>query len=356
MSVQTIGGVSGNSALILVGSVYNGLDVALNNPATKPAWHGTVSPICMYQDVAGQLANHPGAMGKTIPKTAVFTFSPPTAVMELMAGGQGRTLNPLVKESLTVNVSRYGCGYYIERSDFYADVVGMLRRVPEKLARPVTKLGDVLLAQVLRTGKTTLDFTATNFFAASKPVSPAGTTTATAGNLNTARGLNAANLLSSINQMRALKNEDGLSLNIKPDTLTVPSELVSAALIASTIEYPVYSLGDSPFTPGQGSGSAMGQNIVAVSKWIKQVCELPELTIGNATVDTKTWYLQECCNPEHGGAPGLVLAEDPSVDFFVQMDLSDASVWFDDRYAWAVQKYSGAGPGLWVFIQRNEAP
>ena len=98
--------------------------------------------------------------------------------MDLLAGQTGRTLHPLVRESLTVQVQRYGTGYYVDRSDFFADVYGIIRKVPEKLARPRQKLGDVLLAAVLRTGKVTVDWTGTNFFAASKPVAPSGTSTA----------------------------------------------------------------------------------------------------------------------------------------------------------------------------------
>ena len=63
MSVQTIGGVTGNSALLFVASIYTGLDVALNNPAAKPCWHGLAGPICTYQNVAQQLASMPGMMG-----------------------------------------------------------------------------------------------------------------------------------------------------------------------------------------------------------------------------------------------------------------------------------------------------
>ena len=53
--------------------------------------------------------------------------------------------------------------------------------------------------------------------------------------------------------------------------------------------------------------------------------------------------------------PGLILAEDPSVEFFVQMDLGSQEVWTNDRYAWAIQKWIGAGPGLGQFIFRADA-
>ena len=356
MSVQTIGGVTGNAALIFVATIYTGLDAALNNPAAKPAWHGIAGPIVTYQNVAQQLASMPGAMGKVIPKTAIFPFSPPTAVMDLLAGQTGRTLHPLVRESLTVQVQRYGTGYYVDRSDFFADVYGIIRKVPEKLARPATKLGDVLLAAVLRTGKVTVDWTNTNFFAASKPVAPSGTSTAVYPNLYTGTPLLPAGVQKVWSGMRALKNEDGLSLNIRPDTLIIPAELEAQAIQATQIEYPVYSQTANPFNAGQAAATAaMGQNWIATTKAIKQIVVLPELTQGGQVIDTTSWYMAECLNPEHGGAPGLVFAEDPAVDFFVQMDLNDTEVYNNDRFAWAIQKWAGAGPGLGQFIARADA-
>ena len=365
MSVNTVGNLT-NSQVIWTASIYAGLDVALNNPVAKPCWHGKAGPIATYQDVAKQLigggmdGGAGGAlMGKVRPKTAVFPFSPPTAVMELLTNG--RTLAPLVRENLTVAINRYGAGYYCSRTDFDADVWGTIRRVPEKLARPVTKLGDVLLAAVLRTGKVTLDFTGTNFFATNKPVSPAGATTATYSNLNTGNALTAAGVQKAYSTMVALNNEDGLSLNLAPDTLIIPSALYPQAMQAANVKFPVYSQTANPFPvgaagyPGQAAGTAaMGENWIATSELIKQIVKLPELTQGNASIDATTWYLEEALNPEHGGAPALVLAEDPAVDVFILMGLTDISVWVDDDFSWAVQKYAGAGPGLAQWISRNE--
>lgn len=357
MSVGTYGQVTGNSALILTATVYTGLDKALNNPAQKPAWMGAgAGPIATYQNVAEQIQATPGMMGKVVPKTAIFAFSPPTAAMAAMASGGGRTLHPLVKESLKVEVGRYGCGYFVERQDFFADVQGIIRRVPEKLARPAVKIGDVLLAAVLRNGKTVQDYTSTNFFATGKPVSIAGATTAVFANLYTSTALTATGVQRVWSGMRGLKNEDGLSLNIRPDTVICPPELEAAAIQATQIEYNVYSQTANPFNAGQAAATAaMGQNWIATTKSIKQIVVLPELTQGGQSIDLTTWYLAECGNPEHGQAPGLVLAEDPAVDFFVQMDNSSQEVWSNDRFAWAIQKWVGAGPGLPQFIARCEA-
>ena len=356
MSVQTLGAVTGSSALILVATVYTGLDHALNNPASKPAWKGAaVGPICTHQNVAQQVAGLAGTMGKVVPKTAVFSFSPPTAAMELIAGAGGRTLHPLNKQSLKVEIGRYGTGYYVERQDFLADVHGIIRRVPEKLARPATKIGDVLLAAVLRTGKATPDHTGTNFFATGKPVALTGSTTLTYDNLITGCAMTPANGQRVWSSMRALKNEDSLSLNIRPDTVICPAELEAQAIQSFQIEYPVYSAPSNPFFSQPATTAAMGQNWLATTKAIKQIVVLPELTIGGASIDTTSWYMAECGNPDHGMAPGLILAEDPSVEFFVQMDLGSQEVWTNDRYAWAIQKWIGAGPGLGQFIFRADA-
>lgn len=356
MSVSTIGQVTGSSALILVATVYTNLDHALNNPAAKPSWMGSVGPIVCYQNIADQIAQMQGQMGKAIPKSIVFGFSPPTAAMELIAVGSGRTLHPLVRETIKVNIGHYGAGYFVDRQDFFSDMYGILRRVPEKLARPATKLGDVLVAAVLRTGKATLDFTGTNFFASGKPVSPAGATSATYSNLYTSCPLTAANVQRVWSGMRELKNEDSLSLNIRPDTLIVPADLEPQAIQATQIEYPVYSQTANPFNSGQAAATAaMGQNWIATTKAIKQIVVLPELTQGGAAIDQTSWYLAECMNPDHGPSPGLLYAEDPVVEFFAEMGLDSHEVWFNNRFAWAVGKWAGAAPGLGQFIARADA-
>lgn len=357
MSTQRVGAVTGSAALIYIATVHVGLDHALNNPMAKGAWMGgAAGPIAMYQNVSDQIANLPGVMGKTIPGEVVFPFSPPTATMELIAPGGGRALHPLVQESLKVTINRYGCGYYVERQDFFKDVYGILRRVPQKLARPVIKIADQLLAAVLRTGKVTLDHTNTNFFATGKPVSLAGATTDVYNNLYTGAPCTAASVQRLWTGMRSIKNQDRLSLDIRPDTLIVPPDQEFNANQATQIEYQVYSQTGNPFNTGQPANTAsMGQNWIATSKAIKQIVVLPELTIGGAAIDTTSWYMSECGNANHGQSPGLCLAEDPMVEFFTQMGMQDSEVWNNDRFAWAIQKWIGAGPGLGQFIARADA-
>ena len=69
------------------------------------------------------------------------------------------------------------------KKDFLNDVYGTLAAVPRKLARGARKLGDILVARLLRNGKVTKDYTKTNFFATGKPLSPSGARSGTFNNL-----------------------------------------------------------------------------------------------------------------------------------------------------------------------------
>ena len=350
--------LTGSNALIFKAQVYLALDQALNNLSTAACWRGTVAPICLYQPVQFQQTGVPGLMGRTVVDTAVFAWSPPTAQMELMTPGpSGQTLQPLVRENLTVKVNKYGVGYYVGRDIFFADVWGTLRSWVTKLSRPIAKLGDALLASLMRNGKVTADWTGTNFFATNKPQAPSGSlSNATVySNLYTSCPLTPAGVLRMYNGMRAIKGEDNYSLNIKLDTLVVPAEQESAAMQACSVEYPVYSQTANPWNVGQAaSTAAMGQNIVAIQRWIKQIQVLPELTIGGASIDTTSWYGLECANPERGGAPGLLLCDDAAVDMFFQLGNDSVSVWQSDTLAVAARKFSGAGYGLGQFAARAD--
>jgi hypothetical protein len=362
--VTNVGALTGNNALIFKAQVYLALDQALNNLSTAACWRGTVAPICLYQPVQFQQTGVPGLMGRTVVDTAVFAWSPPTAQMELMTPGpSGQTLQPLVRENLTVKVNKYGVGYYVPRDVFFADVWGTLRSWVTKLSRPIAKLGDALLASILRSGKVTADWTGTNFFATNKPQAPSGSLSNTTvySNLYTSCPLTPAGIIRMYNGMRAIKGEDNYSLNVKPDTLIVPAEQEAAAMQACGTEYPVYSQTANPWNigaagnPGQAAATAaMGQNIVYLQRWVRQIQVLPELTIGGASIDQTSWYFAECANSERGGAPGLLLCDDAAVDMFFQLGVTDYTVWNSDTLAVAARKFSGAGPGLGAFISRAD--
>lgn len=354
MSTQNIGAVT--SEQIFVASLRTSLAQALLNPP-KAAWQGSVAPICMYENASDQLAGGSSGSGvdKLISKEVIFSFSPPTASMELMA--TGRAMSPLVRESIKVVTNRWTSGYYADRRDFYADMHRIIRDVPQKLVRPAVKLNDKLLAAVLRNGKTTADqlVPTKNFFDTGKPLSPAGATTDTYANLYTSASLTAANIQRVVTTMMGLKGEDRINLQIKPDTLIIPAELYGAAQQAAGTEYPVYSSPSNPFNAQPANTAAMGQNWIATSKMIQQIVVLPELTDGNASIDLTTWYVSECNNPGRGGAPGLVLAEDPALELGYALSPNDYDVATNDRYSWWVQKYAGAAGGLSVFIARCES-
>ena len=254
-----------------------------------------------------------------------------------------------------MKVKEYHLGYKIGKKDFLNDIYGTVEAVPKKLARGARKLGDTLIAKLLRNGKTTRDYTGTNFFAAGKPSSPSGARTGTFRNLFTGLALTSINLGSVVAEMMSYVNEDGYSLNVIPDTLIIPPNLVPEATIATKLVTNVFSDGNP--APGQAAGTAaQGANWIAVAGLIKKIIILPELLIGGAALDRKTWYVAETANPARGGAMRLLYAESNHVEYIQAMDPSSYTVMSLNEFAWAVRRFAGAGVGLPQLISRCESP
>lgn len=99
-----------------------------------------------------------------------------------------------------------------------------------------------------------------------------------------------------VNVIRSLRGR-----GVCPDTLIVPAEQEAEAMNACLTEYPVYSQTDS-----SGVGQVfVGQNVVVIQRYIKQVVVLQELTEDGGINSKNTYYVAECM--EKVGAPGLLL-------------------------------------------------
>lgn len=296
-------------------------------------------------------------MSKKIPSEIVFPFSPPTAQAEDLTQ-QDRPFHPLVRNNAKVPIAPYGTGYWISRRDFYQDIYYTLSQVPKKIARAMMKATDVQLARLLRNGKTTLDYTNTNAFSASKPISVNGAIPGIYSNLYTSRSLTSINLGYVVSQMMSRLNEDGLSLGLMPDTLIVPPTLYQEAQIATNMKSIVFSgaAGAGNLAPGQANNTAaVGDNWISFSGLIKQVVVMPELLQGNQSIDMTTWYVAEALNETHGGAVGLLLAADPGFEFLTNLSPSDPEVFYKNRFAWGGERYLGTAYGVTSYLSRCEA-
>lgn len=354
MGIQTIGQVTPQELLVFTATIHAGLDQALNDNAGDIHYPN----ICFVKNAVETYNGGDGTVqwAQRIPDELIFNFSPPTGQMEELEGNN-KTFHPLVRGAIRVKVKQYHLGYKISKKDFLNDVYGTLAAVPRKLARGARKLGDILVARLLRNGKVTKDYTKTNFFATGKPLSPSGARSGNFNNLFTGAGaaLTSINLGRIIAEMMSLTNEDGLSLNVMPDTLIVPPTLYPEAVIAVKMITNVFSDGNP--APGQVAGTAAhGANWVAMEGMIKRVVKMNELLIGGAAIDRRTWYVAETMNPDRGGAWGILYAETPNVDFMQSMALNDYSVAFLNEFTWGVERWAGVAPGLPHLIARCEQP
>ena len=352
MSIYNAGQLTAQELNIYNSAVMAGLENAVT------AVTDVVAPkIALSRPVTIEGSGGVSDVTRKVPKTMVFPFSPPTAQAENLEG-QDRPFHPLVRNTVTVPINRYGTGYFIQRQDFFKDLYGTLGNVPKKLARAALKLADVELARLLRNGKTTLDYTQTFAFSTTKPISPSGAISGTYSNLYTASALTATNLGNVVADMMGRVNEDGLSLGLMPDTLIVPPTLYPAAQQAVNMKSNVYSgtAGVGNLWPGQANvTAAAGDNWLAYTGMIKQVIVMPELLQGGQSIDRTTWYVAESMNESHGGPVGLLLAADPGFEFLTNLSPSDPEVFYKDRFAWAIQRYLGVGFGVTSFLSRCES-
>ena len=342
-------GISAELAKVLDTGVVEGLQAAISAVTNIQA-----PKISLQRPIA---VEGEGIMARKFPKRMLFPFAPPTAQPDDLSS-TGRSFNPLVRNATEVQIKPYGVGYNVDRTDFFNDIYGTLANVPRNIARPMMKLPDILLAALLRNGKTITDYTGTFAFSAAKPKSVNGAISGTYSNLYTGRQLTAQNLSFVISEMMARVNEDGLNLGLMPDTLIVPPNLYGAAIQAVEMRNNVYSgtAGAGNLWPGQAnSTAAVGDNWIAHTGFIKQIISLPELTQGGASIDTTSWYVAECMNADHGGAVGLLCALEEGFEFLSNLSPDSPEVFYNNRFAWAGQRYAGVGFGLTQYLSRCES-
>lgn len=283
----------------------------------------------------------------TVPTKVSFGFSPPNGKASKL-DATGRQARPLTQHSIEVFSDVYTDTLYEERKVFQADVLGILKKVPRDLRRTESKNPDVLLASLLRNGKTATDYRGESFFATGKKCSPEGNVADTFANLFTGSALTEPNVAANIQAMMSIKGPDGLYLGVKPDTLIVPFSLWHDATVATQLKQIVFSS-----APGQAANTAaVGDNAMAVIlKWIKQIIVFPELQDGQS-INNTTWYLADCLND---GPQGLCYALFEPAEYVSLMDPRDPNVFMQDKYFWGYRKAEGVNYGLPQYIARCEA-
>ena len=108
----------------------------------------------------------PGMPADAVPAKVTFGFSPPNGKGHKLI--TGRNVRQMTAHNLSVDLDVYVDTLGISRKDWQQDVKGLLRKVPRDLRRTADKNPDVLLAALLRNGKTGTDYRGEAFFATSK--------------------------------------------------------------------------------------------------------------------------------------------------------------------------------------------
>ncbi len=295
-----------------------------------------------------------GLPAGTIPKQFVFTFRPPQSKAQRLPA-EGRTARPLSQHAIVLESDEPIVDTVkVKRTEFEADIMGVLRTVPRDLRRTAAKFIDNFLADLLRNGKTARDYRNEYFFAAGKVCSPEGMTTDTYDNLNVNNPLTETNLANAVQQGAAIRASDGLMANVVLNELLIPISLTHDAAIATLMKAIVFASGGSNAAPGQGvgtTGSAMADNpMTTILKYVRRYIVLDVLQDGQA-INNTTWYLQDAVD----GPTALLYGRFAPPEYVSLMDPRDTNVFFKDEYYWGWRMRENGTYGRPERIQRNEA-
>ncbi len=315
-------------------------------------------PQAIFGDQIAQIRT-PADMGLpagTIPKQYVFSFRPPQSKAQRLPA-EGRTPRPLSQHAIILEAGDPIVDTVkVKRTEFEADVLGVLRNVPRDLRRTAAKFIDNFLADMLRNGKTALDYRNIGeyFFATGKKCSPEGMGTDTYSNLNTSNPLTEVNLANSVQQGASIRASDGLMANVQLNELLIPISLTHDAAVATLMKAIVFAAGGANAAPGQQGGavgSAMADNPMAtILKYVRRTIVCDVLQDGQPINDS-TWYLQDAVD----GPTGLVYGRFAAPEYVSLMDPRDANVFFKDEYYWGYRMRENGQYGRPERLQRNEA-
>lgn len=292
----------------------------------------------------------PGMPADAVPAQVSFGFSPPNGKGHQYTG-TGRVVRPMTAHNINVSLNIYMDALGVSRKDWTQDIKGLLRKVPRDLRRTADKNPDVLLAALLRNGKTGTDYRGEAFFATSKVCSPEGAISDTFDNLFTSKPLTEVNLAAVCQAMRSYKGPDGLVLGVRPDTLIIPPTLEHDAAVATMLKSIVFSTSGNA-APGQAaSTAAQGDSPMAtVLKYIKNIVIVPELQDGQS-INNTSWYVADCSE----GPQGLLYVLGQEAEYQTIMDPNSETVFNNDEYRFGWRKVEGVAYGLPQYMARCDA-
>lgn len=218
----------------------------------------------------------------------------------------------------------------VKRNDIEDDNIGQYNNMAQQVGWSAAQLPDELVAELINKGHENICYDGKPFFDGSHPVEVNGKTKNMSNVLNVALSAETAAAAKASygigrTKMRALTDEAGRNLKVRPNMLIVGPDLEDTArtlLTANKLEN-----GD--------------QNIY---KNTAELLVIDDLKAG-------TWYLQDTSMP----VKALILQERKKPVFVSQTDLNAPDVFMRATYKFGAEARYGAGYGFWQLMLKGYA-
>jgi|SRR5690606_22819906 len=142
-----------------------------------------------------------------------------------------RTIHNLVTHSYTLKNKHYELTLGVNRDDIEDDNIGVYSVLAQANGEAVAKNPDVLLAQLMKDGESTICFDGQNFFDTDHPVNPKNAAAGTYQNYwASGKTFNQANFLAQRAIMMGYTGETGRNLGARPTLIGIPPALEGMAI------------------------------------------------------------------------------------------------------------------------------
>lgn len=264
----------------------------------------------------------------------VYAWMAKTAELEEWVGP--RTVQNIKGRVQTLRNKKYQHATKVERTRIEDDKIGIYMPWMAEAGKRAALWPDKITVAAILAGEATTTYDGQFFFDTDHPVDMDDPTSAVQSNLKTAFPLTADNLAQARAEFTMFKGEDGVPMEIEPDTLFVPPQLYYKARQITGADV----LGVQVSSGANTTSAASQTNVL---KGLFNVVELPRLG-----TEALNWYVAHTGSRikpflfQNRMAPELTFLNNPT----------DQNVFWDDEYVIGVRSRGAAGYGPWFLAMK----
>lgn len=253
-----------------------------------------------------------------------------------------RVVENVVAQEYTLKNRKWEKSYAVKREDLADERMAMYSMGVKMLGEQTRLHPDVLTAQVVEAGATSLTFDNANFFSPSHPIDTANAALGLQSNLfNVANGgamaMNAPNVAAGRSSMRLFKGRDNQVFGVNPTHIMGPpnleqhmAQICAMQKIAPAGAFGINAAGGFQDNPLQGT---------------------LQYIVNERLTSTTAWYLMDL---SHAIRP-FVFQDRESPEFTYMVNPNDPNVWKLDQFEYGVRARYNVGYGLWFFCAKFDS-